>query len=107
MQNEFAVAGHWSGGFDEAGLEAWARELRHQLQAPQVSLGLVYLAPSLFPHAAQVLEIIRVHAQPPLLVGCSSAGLIVGAEEIEDAGGLGLGLYALPGADLKAFPFKQ
>ena len=49
----------------------------------------------------------RVHARIPLLAGCSSTGLIAGAEEIEDATGLVLALYSLPGAELKGFRFTQ
>jgi small ligand-binding sensory domain FIST len=107
VNNEFSIAAHWTGGFDEAGLQRWAENLRRQLRAPRVSLGLVFLSPRFFPYAKQVLEILRVHAQVPLLAGCSSRGLIVGHQEVEDNAGLTLGLYALPGADLKAFHFTQ
>ncbi len=92
---------------DEDGLADWARRLRARLKAPEVSLGLVFMSPKFFPHAQQVLEILRVHAQIPLLAGCSSSGVIAGAEEIESAGGLVLSLYSLPGAKLKAFHFTQ
>ena len=78
MTNELTVVAHWAGGFDEAGLQRWAEKLRKQLRAPQVGLGLVFMAPDFFPHAKQILEILRVHAQIPLLAGCSSQGLIVG-----------------------------
>ena len=107
MHNELAVAAHWNGGFDEAALQAWAEQLRGQLRAPRVALGLVFLSPAFFPHATQVLEILRVHGQVPLLVGCSSASVIVGDREIEDTAGFACGLYALPGANLKAFHFSQ
>lgn len=107
MIAQHAVAAHWSGGFDEAGLEEWARDLRRQLDAPRVSLGLVFMSPRFFQHAAQVLEILRVHAQIPLLAGCSGIGLIAGQEEVEQNAGLVLGLYYLPGAKLKAFHFAQ
>src|SRR5256885_409984 len=65
------------------------------------------MSPKYFSQAKQVLEILRVHAQIPLLAGCSSQSLIVGEHEVEQNAGLTLGLYALPGADLKAFYFKQ
>jgi small ligand-binding sensory domain FIST len=42
-----------------------------------------------------------------LLVGCSTASCIVGGEEIEDTTGLACGLFALPGAELKALHFTQ
>lgn len=86
---------------DEAGLADWARRLRARLPAKEISLGLVFLSPKFFPHAAQVLEILRVHARIPLLAGCSGGGLVANAEELEGAGGLVLALYSLPGATLK------
>src|SRR5258708_35988667 len=107
MQNDFSVVSHWPGDFDESALQKWAEKLRTQLAAPKVSLGLVFIAPRLFRHAAQVLELLRVHAQVPLLVGCSSTGLIAGGQEIEEHAGLVFGLFALPGADLRPFRFTQ
>ncbi|MGN6642645.1 MAG: FIST N-terminal domain-containing protein, partial [Verrucomicrobiota bacterium] len=107
MNNNYSIAAHWPGDFDEAALQKWAEEVRSQLHAPQVDLGLVFMTPKFFPHAQQVLEVLRVHAKIPLLVGCSSQSLIVGAEELEENAGLTLGLYALPGAELKAFHFTQ
>ena len=107
MTNEYSIAAHWPGGFDEAGLRQWAEDLRGKLLAPQVSLGLVFMSPKFFSFAKPVLEILRLHARIPLLAGCSSTGLITGAEEIEGATGLVLALYSLPGADLKGFRFTQ
>jgi small ligand-binding sensory domain FIST len=105
--NEFSIAAHWNGGFDESGLQAWAEDLRSRLRSPQASLGLVFMSPKFFPDAKQVLEILRVHARVPLLAGCSSQGLIVGAEELEQNAGLTFALYSLPGADLQGFHITQ
>jgi small ligand-binding sensory domain FIST len=107
VTNHYSTAAHWQGEFEDAGLQAWAENLRRQLPAPAVSLGLVFMAPRFFPHAKQVLEILRVHARIPLLVGCSGQALIEGETEVEQNPGLVLGLYALPGADLRAFHFTQ
>jgi len=107
VSNEFSLAAHWPGEFEEAGLQKWAEDLRRQLTAARVSLGLVFMAPRFFPRAKSVLEILRVHAQIPLLAGCSSQGLIVGEKEVEKNAGLTLGLYTLPDADLRAFHFTQ
>jgi len=41
------------------------------------------------------------------VAGCSSQRLIVGAREVEDNAGITLGLYALPGAKLAGFHFRQ
>ena len=107
MNNEFSSAAYWQGDFDEAGLRAWAEGLRTQLGQRPVSLGLIFMSPKFFPHAAATLEILRVHARVPLLAGCSSASLVAGAQEIEDATGIVLALYSLPGAELKGFRFTQ
>jgi small ligand-binding sensory domain FIST len=105
--NEFSIAAHWNGDFDESGLQAWAEDLRNRLRSPQASLGLVFMSPKFFPEARQVLEILRVHARVPLLAGCSSQGLIVGAEELEENAGLTFALYSLPGAELEGFHITQ
>lgn len=107
MNTKWSVAAHWGGGFDEQGLQQWAAELRAQLTAPEVSLGLVFMSPAFFPHARTVLEILRVHAKIPLLAGCSSQSLIVGGRELEENAGLVLGLYSLPGAALHGVHFTQ
>ena len=106
MQNEFSVSGHYAEDFDEKLLQTWAAELRARLQSETVSLGLVFMTPQLFPKADQVLEILRIHGQVSLLIGCSSTGLITDGQEHENCSGLVLALYHLPGADLKAYHFN-
>ncbi|HUR47657.1 MAG TPA: FIST N-terminal domain-containing protein [Candidatus Saccharimonadales bacterium] len=107
MTNEFSVAGHWHSDFEETNLAAWAQSLRAQLTASEVSLGLVFIHPRFFNKAKQILEIIQLHARVPLLAGCSSTGLIAGAEEAEDEAGISLALYYLPESGLKAYRFTQ
>ncbi len=107
MNSEFSTAEYWQNDFDENGLRAWAEKLRAQLGARPVSLGLVFMSPKFFPHAQATLEILRVHARIPLLAGCSSVSLVAGSKEIEDATGIVLALYSLPGAELKGFRFTQ
>jgi small ligand-binding sensory domain FIST len=107
LKSEYSIAAHWPGEFDDDGLRDWARSLRAQLTAPEVSLGLVFMSPKFFAHARQVLEIFRVHAQIPLLAGCSGSSLIAAEHEVEGADGLVLALYYLPGSQLTAFHFTQ
>jgi small ligand-binding sensory domain FIST len=107
VNTEYCVTAHWQGDFDETRLQKWAEELRSQLLAPQVSLGLAFMSQKFFPQAKQILEILRVHARIPLLAGCSSNSLIVDGSEIEEKAGLVLALYSLPGAELKGFHFEQ
>jgi len=107
VSNEYSVAGHWAGEFDERELQKWAENLRGQLRAPRVSLGLIFMSPKYFQQAKQILEILQVHGQIPLLAGCSSQSLIVGEQEVEQNAGLTLALYAMPGAEVKAIRFVQ
>jgi small ligand-binding sensory domain FIST len=107
VNSEFSAAAYWQGDFDENGLRAWAETLRAQLGTHPVSLGLVFMSPKFFPNAQATLEILRVHARIPLLAGCSSTSLVVGSHEIEEATGIVLALYSLPGAELKGFRFTQ
>jgi small ligand-binding sensory domain FIST len=107
MKNEFAVADHWQGEFEESAIKGWLEKVRASLAAPNVSLGLVFVHPRFFSNAPQLLELIQVHARVPLLAGCSSTGLIAGTQEREDEPGIALALYHLPGADLKAYHFRQ
>ncbi|HMJ64693.1 MAG TPA: FIST N-terminal domain-containing protein [Candidatus Binatia bacterium] len=107
INNQHSVAAHWAGDFDEPALRQWAEQLRGRLDNKPVTLGLVFASPKFFTNAAELLETLQVHARIPLLVGCSSAGLIAGDQEIEKDPGLVLGLYSLPGAELKAARFTQ
>jgi small ligand-binding sensory domain FIST len=107
MSSAHSIAAYWTGGWDEEGLCEWARQLRARLPSKEVSLGLVFIAPEFFPHAVQVLEILRLSAQLPLLVGCSGSGVVANGEEIEGGTGLVLALYSLPGASLKAVRLTQ
>ncbi len=97
-----AVTGCWKGAWDEAGVAHWAAGLRSRLAAPTVTLGQVYLSPDHFEHAAEVLEVLRLHARIPLLVGCSGSGLVCDGEERQGEPGIVLALHHLPGARLKA-----
>jgi len=107
VSEEHSIVAYWSDGMNEDGLADWARRLRARLPAKEISLGLVFMSPKFFPNAEQVLEILRLHAQIPLLAGCSGGGLVANAEEIESAGGLVLALYSLPGAKLTAVRLTQ
>lgn len=107
MVNEHSAIGHWRRGFDEGDIQKWAEEIRARLKAPQVSLGLIFMAPRFFDHATQILDIVRLHAQVPLLAGCSSTGLVADDQEIEAGAGIVLALYHLPGAQLKACRLTQ
>lgn len=107
FSTEYTATGHYDGDYDEAALQRWVIALRSRLSAPRVSLGLVFLSPRFTPHAAGVLEIVRLSARVSLLAGCSGMSLIVGSQELEENPGLVVGLYALPGARLTGVRLTQ
>ena len=107
MSQNYAVSARWTRAFDENALEVWAEQLRKQIIDEKVSLGLLFLTPAFFEDAEKILEIIRVHARVPILMGCSSHGIIVNGEEIEEEGGIALSLFHLPGANLNAFALSS
>jgi small ligand-binding sensory domain FIST len=100
-----AAAGHLAGPYNETELVAFATALRERLTAGPPTLGLVFLAGPFHKQAAEVLELVRLHARVPLLAGCSSHALVANGREIEGEAGLALALYHLPGAELHGFHF--
>ena len=97
MNATHSVAAHYDGEFDVDALESWATELREQFPGEEISLGFIFTSPQFFDNAAELLEILRVHAHIPLLVGCSSGSLIANARELEKDSGFVLSLHHLPG----------
>jgi small ligand-binding sensory domain FIST len=107
MEFAHGISGTWDQEYDEGRIAAWAGQLRQKLLAPQVSLGLLFVTPDYLSRASSLLELLRLHARIPLLVGCSSQGMIQGEREIEETSGFVLGLYHLPGGQLRGFHFSQ
>ena len=107
MNTTHSVAAHYDGEFDVDAIESWATELREQFPGEEISLGIVFTSPQFFDNADELLEILRVHARIPLLVGCSSGSLIANAQELEKDSGFVLSLHHLPGADLSGIHFTQ
>lgn len=107
MGNRFAIASHFTGEWDEARVRRWAEATRAGLDAPSVTLGLVFVSPHFFDKAEELLEVLRVHARIPLLAGCSSQGLVANGEELEDQAGLVLQLFHLPNGVIRATRFDQ
>lgn len=101
MYSDHFVVRHWREEYEEEAFEQWVSELREHFPDEQVSLGLVFMSPRHFPHAREILEIIRIRAAVPVLAGCSSQWLIAADRELEDDPGIVLALYSLPGAELR------
>ena len=102
MEAVHSISGHWS----DAPAAAALREMRAKLAGPP-TLGLIFMAPKLFPKSQEILESVQIEAQVPMLIGCSGASLIATDKEIEEQAGMALGLYALPGAKLDVVHLTQ
>ncbi len=100
MRTPFSVADFFQGDMDEARLASWASQLRARLPAPSVDLGVVFLSPRWSSRAQDILDVLRVHARIPRLVGCSAHGAVSNGREHEEMDGLVLALHHLPGATL-------
>jgi small ligand-binding sensory domain FIST len=107
MQGAYGVTGVWKGGWDEAGLGRWAAMLRARLDAPEVTFGLVFITSALFDRAEELIEILRLKGQIPLLAGCSGGGVIGDSDEFEGGSEIVLALYHLPGTQMHGFHFTS
>ena len=56
MKHPHGVVAHWKGGWDEPGLCRWVEELRSRLDAPGVTLGLLFTTPQFFDRASLYQE---------------------------------------------------
>ncbi len=106
MNGTFSVAAWYGGRWDESLVAAWASDLRRRLNGP-VSLGLLFVTPAWSGRVSGLLEILQLHAHIPVLVGCTTSAVIAGAHEYEGRGGFALGLYHLPGAEIRALRVCQ
>lgn len=103
LETPCSAMARWEGDWNESSLRDLAEGLRHRLGGRPATFGLVFATPGYFDHAADLLELVRVHARVPVLAGCSSYGLIAAGEEHEEGEGVIVMLFALPGATVRSF----
>ncbi len=90
------------GVYDEDAVRRVAKEAREELGGAP-TLGIVFVTPDYIPKIADFLEVVRLHAHIPLLVGGSGHSLLGVGEEMEGGSGFSLLLLRLPGAEARAF----
>ncbi len=83
-----------------------ARQIRAELDA-DVTCGVVFFSPDYVEFLGDFLELLRVYARIPLLIGCTGGGLIGTGKEAEDRSGFSLLLLSLPHTKIKTFEFSQ
>jgi len=87
--------------FNAAEVEAWAKTQKDTLAGP-ATCGLLFTTPECNAHAKEIIEIVRIYAQVPTMIGCSSSGLIADTHEIENEAGFCVTLYHLPDTHARA-----
>ncbi|HSI86498.1 MAG: FIST N-terminal domain-containing protein [Candidatus Methylacidiphilales bacterium] len=97
-----AVSKYVAGNYSEAAVKEAARTALADLGV-NPTLGLVFVSSDYIPHLTDFLELIRLHAHVPLLVGSSAYGLVGDALETEEESGFTMLLLSLP--DCQAVPF--
>lgn len=101
-----SVVQHFSLPLNESQVEAWASEQLSLLAGP-VTFGLLFCAPDAVPHAREILDIVRIYAQTPVMLGCSAEGLIADARELESGEGFCVALYHLPGTQARSVRLEE
>lgn len=87
--------------FIESDLENWASE-QLEILGGEPTFGMLFCSREAMPHVQEILEVVRIYAHVPVILGCLGSGLIAGAQEIEGEAGFTIALYNLPGATAAA-----
>lgn len=91
----------FSGTFDADRIERLTVECREEL-AVAPSVVFAFVSPDWRPHLKELGEILQIHGHSPLVMGCSTDGLVGVGEERENTSGLTLLFLHLPNTELKA-----
>ena len=85
----------FSGAFDADRIESLAVECREELGA-EPSLVFAFVSPDWKPHVGELGEILQIHGHSPVVLGCSTDGIVGVGEERENTSGLTLLFLHLP-----------
>jgi small ligand-binding sensory domain FIST len=101
-----AVSHLLAGTYSEAEIITVAQKLRTQLGG-NAALGFVFATPEWRDHLEDTLELIRLHARVPRLVGCSGSGIIGTKTELERRPGLSILLLSIPENSFQIFTISE
>src|SRR5260221_2435976 len=101
-----AVSHLFAGTYAEAEIIAVAQKLRTQLGG-NAALGFVFATPEWRDHLEDSLELLRLHARLPRLVGCSGSGIIGTKAELERRPGLSILLLSIPENSFQIFTISE
>jgi small ligand-binding sensory domain FIST len=96
-----SVVQYFNWPYNEAEVQAWAKAQTDTLAGP-ATFGLLFTSDEFIAHADEIIEIVRIYAQVPTIIGCSASGLIADTHEIENNAGYCVALYHLPHTQARA-----
>jgi small ligand-binding sensory domain FIST len=92
--------------YSEPDIIAVAERLRTELGG-NAALGFVFATAEWRGHLEDTLELIRLHARVPRLVGCSGSGVIGTKTELEHRPGLSILLLSIPESSFQIFTISE
>jgi small ligand-binding sensory domain FIST len=101
-----AVSQLFAGTYSEPEIIAVAQKLSTELGG-NAALGFVFATPEWRGHLEDTLELIRLHARVPRLVGCSGSGIIGTKTELEHRPGLSILLLSIPENSFQIFTISE
>jgi small ligand-binding sensory domain FIST len=101
-----AVSQLFAGTYSEPDIIAVAQKLRIELGG-NAALGFVFATREWRNHLEDTLELIRLHARVPRLVGCSGSGVIGTKTELERRPGLSVLLLSIPENSFQIFAISE
>lgn len=90
----------FGGAFDADRIESLAEECRVELGA-NPSLVFAFVSPDWKPHLSELGEILQIHGRSPIVLGCSTVGLVGVGGERENTSGLTLLFLRLPNTEIE------
>ncbi|HZC34664.1 MAG TPA: FIST N-terminal domain-containing protein [Chthoniobacterales bacterium] len=101
-----AVSQLFAGTYSEPDIIAVAQKLRTELGG-NAALGFVFATREWRNQLEDTLELIRLHARVPRLVGCSGSGVIGTKTELERRPGLSILLLSIPENSFQIFAISE
>ena len=107
MPQPDTIADSYLDPFEITAIREWLWSLRTRFEHPSLELALVFISPRFAEHSGLLLSLIKDEINPDLLAGCTSTSLISNGSEHENVTGFSIGLFHLPGAEIKTTCFSQ
>ena len=73
----------------------------------EVDLGLVFISLGWAEFADEIVDVLRNSVGVPRLAGCAANGVISNQWELEQEGGITIGLFHLPGSRIESLSFPH